>query len=186
MTRNSKHFFEYYPGKIRPGTIFYVVSAILLLSACSGTPDVAKKEPEKTLQEHEEHFDPSQYREKETVEKPAEQAKPTETAQETKSWIERVEKVMGFRIQLYSTTGIDDAEEQLHYLRTRIDSLEIGGARLDMTFDAPYYKLRVGDFLNKAAADSLRDVLRENGLPEAWVVRDRVNRITRIPLEKME
>jgi hypothetical protein len=86
---------------------------------------------------------------------------------------------MGFRVQLHSTTDIDAAQRSLSQLRSRLDSLEIDPGRIDMGFDAPYYKIRAGDFLTKSGADELREQLREAGVPEAWVVRDMVIRIIR-------
>lgn len=157
--------------------------AVGMAAGCSSSSDVTESQRAKPMPEHEKTFDPSAYRE--TKPKKSEESTPTEAPASEKKprvkWVERIEKTMGFRIQLHSTTNIDDAQNQLSIIRRKLDSLDIASGRLDMTFDAPYYKVRLGDFLVKPPADSLRDVLREHGLSEAWVVRDRVNRIIREP-----
>ncbi|MBR9974448.1 MAG: SPOR domain-containing protein [Bacteroidetes bacterium] len=94
-------------------------------------------------------------------------------------WVERKERVMGFRVQLHSTTSIDEAQQALSTYRSRLDSLEIDAGRIDMVFDAPYYKIRAGDFMVKGEADMLTDTLRAEGIPEAWVVRDNIFRMIR-------
>ncbi|MBE0645069.1 MAG: SPOR domain-containing protein [Bacteroidetes bacterium] len=151
----------------------------MIFSACSSSEETAKDAPGKSIREHEGNFDPTEYRRKpaEPKENAGEgeiKAKPVEPA-----WVERTEKSMGFRVQLYSTTNIDDAKAVLEQMRSRIDSLHIEAGRLDMSFDAPYYKIRAGDFLVRAKADTLREQLRSAGLSEAWVVRDNVFRVIR-------
>jgi hypothetical protein len=135
-----------------------------------------KSEP---LTEHEKRFDPAEYREPEvdTLDTLPPPVKKREVREE---WIERTEKTMGYRIQLYSTTSIDDAQEQAARFQRRLDSMKVATGRLDMTFDAPYYKVRMGDFLQRPPADSLRILLHERGVQEAWVVRDRVIRKVRV------
>ena len=86
---------------------------------------------------------------------------------------------MGFRVQLHSTTNLDEAQSALEGYRRRLDSLHIDAGRLDMVFDAPYYKVRLGDFLRKGDADSMTVKLREAGVSEAWVVRDNVYQVIR-------
>lgn len=155
-------------------TIF--IGLLVLVAACSSSSDVARQREVKPLEEHEETFDPSVYREVEEDTATVIKVEVPEPEEEV-VWVERVKKVMGFRVQLHSTTDIDDAQEKLVTLQFTLDSLDIVRARLDMSFDAPYYKIRLGDFLKKAPADSLRDLLHEHGVTEAWVVRDKINHI---------
>jgi cell division septation protein DedD len=167
---------------LAPPLIFPVLLATLLqllLPACSSTETVVEQPASKPIREHEEDFDPVEYRKPEPeAEEPQKSVAEPKRQPET-VWVERTEKSMGFRVQLYSTTNIDEAQLSLSQLRSRFDSLEIDPGRIDMGYDAPYYKIRAGDFLNKAKADELREQLREAGVLEAWVVRDMVIRIIR-------
>lgn len=150
------------------------------VAGCSSASEVTPAKESKPLVEHEKEFDPGAFREttKDTLETPP---PPPPREQEIRvEWIERVEKTMGYRIQLFSTTSIDEAQSQVLRYQRRLDSMQVATGRLDMTFDAPYYKVRMGDFLQRPPADSLRKLLQERGVQEAWVVRDRVERKIRV------
>lgn len=70
----------------------------------------------------------------------------------------------GFRVQIGASTDRNGAEELARQARTRTSEA------VYVTLESPYYKVRVGDYLDRAAALQLRDRLRANGYPEAWVV----------------
>lgn len=160
--------------------LLLVIQALWLLPACSSKETVVVQPAAKPIREHEEGFDPARYRRKEPeAEQPRSPVAEQQQQQPEAVWVERTEKVMGFRVQLYSTTDIDAVQQSLSVLRSRLDSLAIDPGRLDLGYDAPYYKIRAGDFLVKSGADELREKLREAGLSEAWVVRDMVIRIIR-------
>ncbi len=166
---------SYFPYKYSAA----LFGSFLLFAACSSSGDSVQDAPAKTIREQERNFDPSEYR-RETVQPKDTTAEQRQTIPEKQpEWIERKEKTMGFRVQLYSTTNIDDARERLEQLRSKTDSLEIITGRLDMGYDAPYYKIRAGDFILKAEAESLREKLRAAGITEAWVVRDNVFKVIR-------
>ncbi|MFA6234517.1 MAG: SPOR domain-containing protein [Bacteroidota bacterium] len=131
------------------------------------------------MREHEKSFDPSEYRKKEVEQSTKTEEKTAAVSNAEPAWIERTEKVMGYRVQLHSTPSLDEASATLTQMRSRLDSMQIDPGRLDMSFDAPYYKIRAGDFLLKTTADSLREQLRTAGMNEAWIVRDNVFRIIR-------
>jgi cell division septation protein DedD len=151
----------------------------MTLVACSSSRDMADDSSTKSIREHEKSFDPSDYRKDSTEpSKTTAPSKPVPQKRETQ-WVERKEKVMGFRVQLFSAANLDEATASMSRTRARLDSLSIDPGRLDMSFDAPYYKVRAGDFLSKPPADSLREKLKAAGIMEAWVVRDQVIRIIR-------
>jgi hypothetical protein len=143
---------------------------LLLLSSCSSSkPDAAGK----TMEEYERSFDPGKYaakRQRRIQPKPefrdsAEQ----ESNAGAPIFFDRMEKSMGYRLQVYSTTSVDDASNRREYLRTILDSTAI-----DLVFDAPYYKLRLGSFLDRKEAEAYRSELQSKGINDAWIVRDRV------------
>ena len=81
---------------------------------------------------------------------------------------------MGYKVQVYSTTNLDDAQSNRTKIQSLIDSLAI-----EIVFNAPYYKLRTGNFIDRQQADSLKDFLQSRGIPTAWVVRDQIVRTVR-------
>lgn len=160
-------------------TALLFVASLMLLSSCAPTKEVSRKPPQKPLEEHEREFDPSDYRRPDTVATAVVREVKPIIPEPEEVWVERKERVMGFRVQLHSTTSIDEAQQALSTYRSRLDSLEIDAGRIDMVFDAPYYKIRAGDFMVKGEADMLTDTLRAEGIPEAWVVRDNIFRMIR-------
>jgi cell division protein FtsN len=166
---------------------FHIVPLVLVLiligAACSSSDQTVKKRP---IKEYEGTFDPSKYRDTKETEKqeedPAATALPETEHREEFVTIERIEQKMGYRIQIFSTTGIDDAEQRRDEYREMLgDSVAV-----TIVFDAPYYKIRVGNFLEKADAEAERARLKEFGLNEAWVVRDRVNHVVTETMRRTE
>ena len=79
------------------------------------------------------------------------------------------ELVSGFRVQLFSTTNIDEANSQ----KAVVESL-FPGEKFYIVYDPPTYKIRGGNFLNRFDADRFAQLLVEKGYRDAWIVPDRV------------
>ena len=81
---------------------------------------------------------------------------PTETAQ-------------GFRVQVFSTANIDEANAKKAELEAAIPQ-----ERVYLEYDPPTYKIRVGNFLNRYDADRFVRYLSDKGFAGAWAVPQRV------------
>jgi hypothetical protein len=79
------------------------------------------------------------------------------------------EVVQGFRIQLFSSSNIDEATA----IKTEAGSKVISDS-IYVVFDAPVYKVRVGDFINRYEANQRLPEFVTQGYRDAWVVPDRV------------
>ncbi len=77
--------------------------------------------------------------------------------------------VPGYRVQLFATPQIDDANA-----KKAAAEAEFPGQWFYLEYDPPTYKLRGGNFLNRNDADLYAKFLSENGFPDAWIVPDRV------------
>lgn len=81
------------------------------------------------------------------------------------------ETVQGFRVQVYSSTEIDAA---------RAKKAEFEAAFPDewfyLDYQAPTYKLRVGNFLTRFEAERFARTLTDQGYREAWTVPETVLR----------
>jgi len=75
----------------------------------------------------------------------------------------------GFRVQIYFTQEIDQATQ----LRDTVSSL-LADDWVYVVYDAPYYKVRVGNFLDRPSANRMMEHLIGRGYSEAWIVPDRV------------
>lgn len=81
------------------------------------------------------------------------------------------ETLQGFRIQLLATNNFDEANDTRNMLTTTFPELWIY-----LVFEAPTYKIRVGDFVNRAEAKPLLDMFQMQGYRKAWIVPDRIIR----------
>lgn len=83
---------------------------------------------------------------------------------------EGLEMTQGFRVQLLSGK---DAEAAMEAKRRAIFMFE---ESVYLDFESPYYKLRVGDCLNREEAELLRRKAQRNGFSNPWIVPSRVFR----------
>ena len=153
--------------------------AALLLAACGGSAPVAGDGPT-PYRGREAEFDASRYRDAADSLRVASRQREGEVTSEAPGGSVRMERVMGFRVQIFSTTNLDEA-------LARRDSLtrQLEADTVEVVFDAPYYKLRTGNFTERKEAEALRDSCIVKGVPDAWIVRDFVTmRRRELPFER--
>ena len=75
----------------------------------------------------------------------------------------------GYRIQCLASSQIERIRSEQKILETKVKY------SLYIVFNAPYYKLLIGDFLKRADADIILTRLKEMGYNDAWVIRSKVN-----------
>lgn len=76
--------------------------------------------------------------------------------------------IEGFRVQVFTTQDRQKAEDIKEELSFKLD----GG--IHIIFEAPNYKVRIGDFLDRNNAEKLRMVLVKEGLSSSWIVRTKI------------
>ncbi len=79
---------------------------------------------------------------------------------------------IGYRVQVCFTESMEEAQ----YCHNRVEvDIKHKHYMVYTVYEAPYYKVRVGDFLQREDAYQLQTWLRnELGYSDAWVVRSRV------------
>ena len=77
--------------------------------------------------------------------------------------------VLGYRVQICATPDEQEARSYLHEAL-----LKFPDRGVYLTFDSPYYKVRVGDCKSRYEAEELQKLVQKNGFPDAWVVRTKV------------
>lgn len=75
----------------------------------------------------------------------------------------------GYRIQCLASSQIERIRSEQKILEAKVKY------SLYIVFNAPYYKLLIGDFVKRADADLIVTRLKEMGYNDAWVVRSKVN-----------
>lgn len=76
----------------------------------------------------------------------------------------RPRMLLGFRVQIHAGESRGEAEQLANEAQTRLQ------VPAYTTFESPFYKVRLGDFLDRAEALALRERVRGYGYPGAWVV----------------
>ena len=76
--------------------------------------------------------------------------------------------IEGFRVQVLATSSQKNAD------RLR-DELAIEyGKDIYIVFEAPNYKVRIGNFIDRRLAEKLRLELINKGYPSSWIIRTRI------------
>lgn len=76
--------------------------------------------------------------------------------------------IEGFRVQVLATGDKGTAEN----LKTKL-SLDLEES-IYIVFEAPNYKVRIGNFIDRNSAESLRQSLVDSGYPSSWIIRTRI------------
>ena len=75
----------------------------------------------------------------------------------------------GYRVQVLATRYFERADSLAVIMKNTVrDSVYVD-------FEAPNYKVRVGDFIDRDSAESLQQDLVKMGYNSAWVLRTRIN-----------
>lgn len=93
---------------------------------------------------------------------------PAEAASETSVSATIAEPILGYRVQLYSLTSREAAEAAQQQVEQALSEWSYG---VYVDEESNSFKVRVGDFMEKADADILRDWLRTRGFVDAWTAR---------------
>ena len=125
------------------------------------------------LSEYEATLDPSQYEDDvEVVEKKKAEEKAAAELQIPKdSSVVQETSQMGFRIQIFSTSSIDEAMNIKTNFLAKLpqDSVYV-------VYDPPVYKVRLGDFPSRYDASIELPTIVNMGYPDAWIVPDNIVR----------
>ena len=75
----------------------------------------------------------------------------------------------GYRVQVLATRYYERADSRAVLMKNTVsDSVYVD-------FEAPNYKVRIGDFIDRNSAESLQQDLVQMGYNSAWILRARIN-----------
>ncbi|MEJ2543652.1 MAG: SPOR domain-containing protein [Calditrichaceae bacterium] len=77
----------------------------------------------------------------------------------------------GFRVQILATQGLESATLQQ---QKAVDRFSDHGYKVYLIYEAPLYRLRIGDAVTRKDAELIRDIAKERGYDEAFIVRSKV------------
>ena len=79
-----------------------------------------------------------------------------------------ITEIEGFRVQVFATQDRNRADELQDELKIKFNE------KIYIIFEAPNYKLRVGDFFDRDDAELMRMKLVSSNFPSAWIVRTKI------------
>jgi hypothetical protein len=156
--------------------IHWAVFLLLPLVSCSlsglggkGEPKTEEKKPEAVA--YQEDFDPLTLNDDDIKITPMDRSGAGGAAQQrtvvvpkTDKSLNQGEMVKGFRIQLMATTNLNQATEIKKNAMVKLQG------KIYLAFEAPQYKIRVGDFLSRDEAKSALADIVKYGYLDAWIV----------------
>ena len=79
--------------------------------------------------------------------------------------------IEGYRVQVLATRERFKAE------KLQSDLEELFEYKIYVIFEAPNYKVRIGDFIDRQKAEKFRKKLSDNGYSSAWIIRTKIDSI---------
>ena len=76
--------------------------------------------------------------------------------------------IEGYRVQVLATRERFKAE------KLQSDLEELFEYKIYVIFEAPNYKVRIGDFIDRQKAEKFREQLSKNGYSSAWIIRTKI------------
>jgi hypothetical protein len=96
---------------------------------------------------------------------------PVEDSINFETAIEENIQIDGFRIQLLSTKDLENASRAKAIAMEQFTDVQV---KFYLEFDSPYYKIRLGDFHTRKEAEEIREIVRSQGYPKAWIVKSKI------------
>lgn len=153
-----------------------IVLLSVLLVLFSGCAALFPAKPVKTpaeerkdfLDKYEKSFNPAEYDEVEDTVYERSGGKNKNLLSTRDTDIKEPELISGFRVQLLITSEIDQATS----IKNEVTPIVKDGVYL--IFEAPYYKVRVGDCQTRTSVNQLLKTIINLGYKNAWIVPDKV------------
>ena len=76
--------------------------------------------------------------------------------------------IEGFRVQILSTIELHKAEQLQKNLSNILNQ------KIYIVFEAPNYKVRVGNFIDRNKAEDFRENVLNKGYTSSWIIRTRI------------
>lgn len=151
------------------------ITLILLYSCSSSEKMVVSEEPKKN-NPYDESFDPKSLNDDDIVvhkfDGGTTAVDQVDQGQNVEQEEVRFTEVKGFRVQIIATKNIETATLAEQEARELFESMN---HKTYLIFDAPLYKLRIGDVTTRDEAEEIRDVAKDYGYRESFIVPTKVN-----------
>lgn len=147
----------------------------LLIMSCGGSQELVLKD--ESLQKkikYNESFDPLSLNDDDIIIEPEKIPQDNNTNDEnitTQEGIVHQKEVPGYRVQLIATKNIESAS---FVEQEASERFKLNGHKTYLIFESPLYKIRIGDCLKRTEAEQLRDLAKDFGYREAFIVKTKI------------
>lgn len=152
---------------------WFMLTALFYMS-CSGTKEVIKEDTSlQDTYQFDESFDPLSLDDDDIIIAGDENTQiidKTGNNPDTEK-IVALKEITGFRVQILATKNIETASLFEQEASERFNHLD---HKTYLIFEAPLYKIRVGDCKDRAQAEELRDLATEYGYRESFIVKSKI------------
>jgi hypothetical protein len=152
---------------------------MVFIFACASSKQVATDDVDRKKSSdsrYDESFDPLSLDDEDIVitkKENVDKVKNNSDSENKNNSIENIEmrEVEGYRVQLMATRSIETATMAQQRALDTFTALEY---KVYLIFEAPLYRIRLGDATNRTAAELIREAAKARGYDEAFIVRSKV------------
>jgi hypothetical protein len=153
---------------------YWIVLSALFLISCAGTKEVIQDDtPKQDIYPYDESFDPLTLDDDDIIIAGDESTRIIDNsiANPDTEKISTLKEVTGFRVQILATKNIETASLFEQEASERFNNLD---HKTYLIFEAPLYKIRIGDCKERALAEELRDQALQYGYRESFIVKTKI------------
>jgi len=150
------------------------IFAILFYMSCAGSKEVVKEDiPLQDTYQYDESFDPLKLNDDDIIIAGNDNTQTVENSGNNPDTDIKTElrEINGFRVQILATKNIETASLFEQEASERFNHLD---HKTYLIFEAPLYKIRVGDCKDRAQAEELRDLSTQYGYRESFIVKSKI------------
>ena len=153
----------------------WIILISVLYLSCAGTKKVPEQEtPLQGATKYDESFDPLSLNDDDIEISGAESAIINDGQPEDNEKMKTessLKQINGFRVQILATKNIETASLFEQEANERFQHQE---QKIYLVFETPLYKIRIGDCKNRNEAELLRDLAKDYGYREAFIVKSKI------------
>ena len=152
----------------------WIIVVTLFLVSCAGTNEVVHDDtPKQDVSQFDESFDPLLLNDDDIIiaEEENTQATTTSANESESEKLTTLKEITGYRVQILATKNIETASLFEQEASERFKNFD---QKTYLIFEAPLYKIRVGDCKERQQAEELRDKAMQYGYRESFIVKTKI------------
>ena len=153
---------------------YWIILPAIFIIGCAGTQEVVKDDtPVQDIYRYDESFDPLSLNDDDIIIAGDESIQVIDNSTNNPNPENPivVKEINGFRVQILATKNIETASLFEQEASERFNNLD---HKTYLIFEAPLYRIRVGDCRERSQAEELRDLALQYGYRESFIVKCKI------------